>query len=100
MPDAPQERQRPRRVVWVFPAAVRRDKERRAAASPPLPGYLCEQCQDAPAVQWQPAPWGGEMGGCTACRTPTGGAAEEKPARRPSLVDGIMLADPPEDDTP
>ena len=22
----------------------------------PLPGYLCERCQDAPAVQWQPAP--------------------------------------------
>ena len=26
----------------------------------PLPGYLCEVCQDAPAVQWQPVPEGGE----------------------------------------
>ena len=70
------------------------------SAPPPLPGYLCERCQDAPAVQWQPAPWGGEMGVCTACRTPPGGAAEEKPARRRSQVDGLVLADPPEDDTP
>ena len=29
----------------------------------PLPGYLCEWCQEAPAVQWQPVPEGGEMGG-------------------------------------
>ena len=33
----------------------------------PLPGYLCEQCQDAPAVHWQPAPEGGERGVCTPC---------------------------------
>ena len=37
-----------------------------------LPGYLCERCQDALAVQWQPAPWGGEMGVCPACREPEG----------------------------
>jgi hypothetical protein len=43
----------------------------------PLPGYLCEQCQDAPAVQWQPAPWGGEMGVCTACAT--GAHGDEPP---------------------
>ena len=33
----------------------------------PLPGYLCEQCQDAPAVQWQLTPDGGERGVCTTC---------------------------------
>ena len=33
----------------------------------PLPGYLCEVCQDAPAVQWEPVPEGGEMGVCTTC---------------------------------
>jgi hypothetical protein len=31
-----------------------------------LPGYLCEACLDAPAVQVQAAPWGGEMGVCAA----------------------------------
>lgn len=33
----------------------------------PLPGYLCEQCLDAPATRMQPAPWGGEMGVCRTC---------------------------------
>ena len=33
----------------------------------PIPGHLCEVCQDAPAVALQPAPWGGEMGVCSAC---------------------------------
>ena len=28
----------------------------------PLPGYLCELCQDAPAVQWQPASEGVKEG--------------------------------------
>jgi hypothetical protein len=32
-----------------------------------LGGYLCEQCLDAPAVAFVPAPWGGEMGICAAC---------------------------------
>jgi len=59
MHDAPQDRRRPRREVWVFPETVRRYKERRAASPPPRPGYLCEQCQDAPAVQCQ-AGWQGE----------------------------------------
>jgi hypothetical protein len=36
---------------------------RRHLDATPLQGYLCELCQDAPAVQWQPAPEGGEMGG-------------------------------------
>ena len=33
----------------------------------PLPGHLCEQCLDAPAVMVVPAPWGGEMGICDTC---------------------------------
>ena len=33
----------------------------------PLPGHLCEQCLDAPAVVIVPAPWGGEMGVCDTC---------------------------------
>jgi hypothetical protein len=32
-----------------------------------LAGYLCEQCLDALAVAFVPAPWGGEMGICAAC---------------------------------
>jgi hypothetical protein len=35
-----------------------------------IPGYLCEVCLDAPAVAVVPAPWGGEMGICTACAAP------------------------------
>ncbi len=34
------------------------------------PGYLCEQCLDAPAVAFVPAPGGGEMGVCAACGAP------------------------------
>ena len=34
----------------------------------PLPGSICEQCFDAPAVRLVPAPWGGEMGWCGACK--------------------------------
>ena len=34
----------------------------------PLPGHLCEQCLDAPAVLVVPAPEGGDMGICTACQ--------------------------------
>ncbi len=34
------------------------------------PGFLCEQCLDAPAVAFVPAPWGGEMGVCGACGSP------------------------------
>ena len=67
--DAPQ--RRPRREVWVFPEAVRRHKAHRAASPPALAGYLCELCQDAPAVQWQPTPEGGEIGVCAACAVGT-----------------------------
>ena len=37
-------------------------------APPPLPGHLCEQCFDAPAVLVIPAPGGGDMGICAACQ--------------------------------
>jgi len=33
-----------------------------------LPGSLCEQCLDAPAVAIVAAPWGGDMGICAACQ--------------------------------
>jgi hypothetical protein len=39
-------------------------------APAPLTGYLCEQCLDAPAVAFVPAPWGGEMGVCEVCGAP------------------------------
>ena len=46
-------------LVWIdIPIDAERD---------PLPGHLCEQCLDAPAVHLQPAPWGGERGICAAC---------------------------------
>lgn len=46
-------------LVWVdIPVDAERDS---------LPGHLCEQCLDAPAVHLQPAPWGGERGVCAAC---------------------------------
>jgi hypothetical protein len=32
-----------------------------------LAGHSCEICFDAPAIGVQPAPWGGEMGGCGTC---------------------------------
>lgn len=38
-----------------------------ASGAPPLPGFVCEACFDAPAVGLVPAPWGGEMGVCDAC---------------------------------
>jgi len=41
----------------------------------PLPGHLCEQCLDAPAVLVVPAPGGGDMGICTSCHQTTAGAA-------------------------
>src|SRR2546422_6579672 len=37
-------------------------------APPPLPGHLCEQCLDAPAVLVVPTPGGGDMGICAACQ--------------------------------
>ena len=83
--DAPQ--RRPRREVWVFPEAVRRHKARQAASPSPLPGYLCEQCQDAPAVQWQPVPEGGEIGVCAACAA---GTHDEEPPEA-YVTNGVSL---------
>ena len=37
-------------------------------APTPLPGHLCEQCLDAPAVLVVPAPGGGDMGICADCQ--------------------------------
>jgi hypothetical protein len=56
-----------------------------------LAGYLCEICQDAPAVALRPAPWGGEMGVCAAC----GGLPPAAPAKG-ALVPGCLIcAQPP-----
>jgi hypothetical protein len=41
----------------------------------PLPGHLCEQCLDAPAVLVVPAPGGGDMGICTSCQQAAAAAA-------------------------
>jgi hypothetical protein len=61
-------------------AALCRRVAQRAArdhsAHPPLVGYLCERCLDAPALVVQPAPWGGEMGVCAACQETLAAAAE------------------------
>jgi hypothetical protein len=56
-----------------FATAVRRYREQRATQERgTLAGYLCKLCLDAPAVHLHPAPWGGEMGVCPACRKPEG----------------------------
>ena len=56
-----------------FATAVRRYREQRATQERvTLAGYLCELCLDAPAAHLHPAPWGGEMGVCPACRKPEG----------------------------
>jgi hypothetical protein len=49
-----------------------------------LAGYLCEQCLDAPAVAFVPAPWGGEMGICATCAAP--------PPVRPAMDERHHLA--------
>lgn len=54
-------------------AALRRRVAQRAArvqGAPPLPGFLCERCLDAPAVLMQPAPGGSEMGVCACQQEP------------------------------
>jgi hypothetical protein len=53
-----------------------------------LLGYLCEQCLDAPAVAFVPAPWGGEMGICATCAAP----APVRPAVDESRCQGARLA--------
>ena len=46
--------------------------EDRASTTPPvaqpIPGHLCEECLDAPAVALVSAPWGGQMGVCDPCQ--------------------------------
>jgi hypothetical protein len=72
MHDAPQERQRAEQaaVREAFATLVRRSREQRARQpAPSLAGYLCERCQDAPAVVLHPAPGGGEIGVCEQCAT-------------------------------
>jgi hypothetical protein len=49
-----------------------------------LAGYLCEQCLDAPAIAFVPAPGGGEMGICAACAAP--------PPVRPAVDERHQLA--------
>jgi hypothetical protein len=56
-----------------------------------LAGYLCEQCLDAPAVTVVPAPWGGEMGICTACA----GLPPDVPAAQAVVPACLICAQPP-----
>src|ERR671929_1088200 len=52
-----------------LPLRIAEVREVPAAPAPtPLPGHLCEQCLDAPAVLVVPAPEGGDMGICAACQ--------------------------------
>ena len=41
-----------------------------------LPGSICEQCFDAPAMLLRSSPWGGEMGVCKECAQQRVEAAE------------------------
>jgi hypothetical protein len=64
----------------------------RASHESPMPGHLCEVCLDAPAVAFVPAPWGGEMGICTAC----GGLPPAVPAVHQDVVPACLIcAQPP-----
>ena len=52
-----------------LPLRMAEGREVQAPPAPtPLPGHLCEQCLDAPAVLVVPAPEGGDMGICAACQ--------------------------------
>ena len=57
---------RPRRRLPLRIAEVQEGQA--PPGPPPLPGHLCEQCLDAPAVLVVPAPWGGDMGICASCQ--------------------------------
>ena len=59
--------------AYVSAAVLRDTAQQTAAQRASLAGHLCEPCLDAPAVQLQAAPWGGEMGVCPACRETEGG---------------------------
>src|SRR4029453_12078476 len=48
-----------------LPLRIAEVREVQASPAPtPLPGHLCEQCLDAPAVLVVPAPGGGDVGIC------------------------------------
>ena len=52
-----------------LPLRIAEIREVQAPPAPtPLPGHLCEECLDAPAVLVVPAPGGGDMGICAACQ--------------------------------
>jgi hypothetical protein len=62
-----------------------------ASYTTPLPGHLCEQCLDAPAVTVMAAPWGGEMGVCAACA----GLASAMPAVHQVGVSACLICTAP-----
>ena len=93
MSEPRQQGQRQRGEGWIFAEAVRRYREQHPASqSPSLAGYLCELCQDAPAVQWQPVPEGGEMGVCEA--VPQGDTATSPRATLTTNDSTILSASP------
>src|SRR5262249_61729665 len=54
------------RPLLLLPIAEVRESPT-SPGTQPIPGHLCEQCLDAPAVRVVVAPWGGDMGVCDAC---------------------------------
>jgi hypothetical protein len=59
----------PPRTRRRLPLRIAEVREVQAPPAPtPLPGHLCEQCLDAPAVLVVPAPGGGDMGICADCQ--------------------------------
>ena len=62
-----------------------------ASYTAPLPGHLCEQCLDAPAVTVVAAPWGGEMGVCAACA----GLPSDVPAAHQDVVPACLICTAP-----
>ena len=81
MSEPRQQGQRQRGEGWIFAEAVRRYREQHPASqSPSLAGYLCEQCEDAAAVRWQPASEGGEMRVCAVCAA---GGHDDEPQGHP-----------------
>jgi hypothetical protein len=74
------------------PAPALLPAAQQASHETPLPGHLCEQCLDAPAVAVVPAPWGGEMGVCASCA----GHPPAVPAATRAVVPACLIcADPP-----
>ena len=66
----------PSRTRRRLPLRIAEVREVQVPPAPtPLPGHLCEQCLDAPAVLVIPAPGGGDMGICAACQQAAARAA-------------------------